>query len=100
MIVHLVLFKLKPNTPADAAERMLADLRGLRRTVPQIVELSCGANFSERSQGFTHGLAVRFASRDDLQAYINHPEHQRVLAASIRPIVESVLALDYEDQLR
>ena len=96
MIEHLVLFKVKPNTPYEATERMLADLRALPERIPQIRALSCGANFSERSQGFTHGLVVRFASREDLQTYVSHAEHQRVLAASIRPIVESVLALDYE----
>lgn len=97
MIEHLVFFKVKPTATPKEVERMLADLRALKASIPQIVNLTCGANFSERSQGFTHGLAVRFASRGDLQAYINHPEHQRILAASIRPIVDSVLALDYED---
>ncbi|PYV14493.1 MAG: stress protein [Acidobacteria bacterium] len=96
MIEHLVLFKVKPETPAQAVEEMLAALRGLKSVSPQILELSCGTNFSPRSQGFTHGLRVRFASRADLEAYAVAPEHQRVLAERIRPIVESILALDYE----
>jgi hypothetical protein len=95
MIEHIVLFKLKPDAPADAGERMLERLRGLGSS-PRIVELTCGVNFSARSQGFTHGLLVRFRTRADLEAYAVDPEHQKVIAEAIRPVVESVLALDYE----
>ena len=96
MIEHLVLFKLKADAPADAGDRMLERLSGLRGTVPGILELTCGANFSPRSQGFTHGLLVRFAARADLEVYAAHPEHQRVITETIRPVAESILALDYE----
>ena len=96
MIEHMVLFQVKPETPAAAVDAMLDGLRGLKATSPKIVELTCGANFSARSQGFSHGLLVRFESRADLEAYAVDPEHQRVVAERIRPIVESVLVVDYE----
>ncbi len=96
MIEHLVLFKVKGEvSPADA-EKMVQALRGLTGRVPSIQELRCGTNFSNRNQGFTHGLLVRFRSRPDLEAYIDHPEHQRVVAECVRPIVESILVVDFE----
>lgn len=96
MIEHMVLFKVKTGTPAAATEKMLEGLRGLRGQIPTIQELTCGVNSSDRSQGFTHGLLVRFRSTSDLDAYVPHREHQRVVAEYVRPIVESVIVVDYE----
>lgn len=96
MIEHMVLFKVKPATPVVATEKMLEELKGLRTQIPAILELTCGTNTSDRSQGFTHGLLVRFRSKADLDAYIPHPEHQRVVAEYVRPIIESVIVVDYE----
>ena len=96
MIEHLVLFKVKGEVSAADAEKMVQALRSLAGRVPSIRELRCGTNFSDRNQGFTHGLLVRFRSRADLDAYIDHPEHQRVVAECVRPIVESILVVDFE----
>lgn len=96
MIEHLVLFKVKPGTPATETERMINALRSLKTKVPGIRELTCGANTSERSQGYTHGLFVRFATQNDLASYITHAEHQRAVAECIRPISESIIVVDYE----
>jgi len=96
MIEHIVLFKVKPATTSEDAERMLQGLKGLVGRVPTIQELSCGTNTSDRNQGFTHGLFVRFRSKADLDAYVNHPEHQRVVTERVRPIVESLIVVDYE----
>ena len=96
MIEHMVLFKVKAEaTPADAAT-MIQELRKLKELIPEIQELTCGANTSVRNQGFTHGLLVRVRSPKDLETYIAHPEHQRVVAQHVRPILESVIVVDYE----
>jgi len=96
VIEHMVLFKVKADTPPAAVEAMIEALRGLKTSSPQIVELTCGANFSARSQGFTHGLFVRFRSRADLDAYAVDPVHQRVVTERIRPITDAILVVDYE----
>jgi hypothetical protein len=96
VIEHLVCFKLKADAPPEAIEKMMRELRGLPARVPGIRELTCGANFSARSQGYTHGLLVRFASRADLEAYGVHPEHQRVVVEAVQPVLESLLVVDYE----
>lgn len=96
MIEHLVLFKAKPETSPEAMDRMMAELRALRKSVPSIRELTCGPNFSHRSQGYTHGLFVRFSTRADLENYLAHPAHQRVVSEFVHPAVEGILALDFE----
>ena len=96
MIDHIVLFKVKEGTPPESVSGMLEGLRGLEARVPGIVALSAGENFSDRSQGFTHGLVVRFQDQAALGAYLPHPAHQEVVQNLIRPIVDDVLAVDYE----
>jgi hypothetical protein len=96
VIEHMVLFKVKAEaTPADSTT-MIQELRKLREHIPEIQELTCGVNTSNRNQGFTHGLLVRVQSQRDLETYLAHREHQRVASQHIRPIIESVIVVDYE----
>ena len=96
MVEHIVLFKVKEGTPIDAVTAMTDGLGELKNRVPGILDLSVGTNFSDRSKGFTHGLVVRFRDRASLNEYIPHPAHQEVVQGLIRPIVDDVLAVDYE----
>lgn len=95
-ITHVVLFKWREDAPEDAIEAAAAGLAGLADLVPDILELEVGRNFSERSQGYSLALLVRFPHRAALEAYAPHPAHQRVVTELIRPIAESVLVADYE----
>lgn len=96
MIEHIVLFKWKAEASPDAIAAVFEALRQLKNQIPEIVELSCGENFSERSQGFQHGLVVRFRDRQGLATYQPHPAHQAVVQSLIKPIVAEILAVDYE----
>lgn len=95
-IVHIVLFKWKETATADQIGAALTALRGLKGQIPGITELSCGANFTDRGQGFTHGLVVHLTDKAALEAYGPNPTHQEVVVNHIKPIAENVLALDYE----
>lgn len=95
MVEHLVLFKVKPGVSDDAIEAMKQALRGLQEAIPGVLEITVGDNFSERSQGFTHGLLVRFEDRAALDTYIPHPAHEDARNNYILPIVDDVLVVDY-----
>jgi hypothetical protein len=96
MVEHIVLFRWTAEASQEAMDSAVTELRKLKGKIPGIVDLSCGANFSDRAKGYTHGLVVRFADRSALEAYTPHPEHQRVLQNFISPIRADILALDYE----
>jgi len=96
MVEHIVLFKWTEEATPEAIEKVVVGLRRLKDQVPNILALSCGENFSERSQGFTHGLVVRFPDRAALEVYGPHPAHQHVVQNYINPIRADVLAMDYE----
>lgn len=96
MIEHIVLFKWKEEASASAIAQVMEGLRNLPDKIPEIIALSCGENISERSQGFQHGLVVRFSDRDALATYQAHPAHQALVQNLIKPIVQDILCVDYE----
>ena len=75
MIDHLVFLVAREDAPPEDIEDLISSIRGLKDTVPGVVDLTVGENFSERSGGYTHGIFVRFESREDLQGYMKHPDH-------------------------
>jgi hypothetical protein len=96
MVEHIVLFRWTEEASQEAMDSAVAELRGLKGKIAGIVDLSCGANFSDWAKGYTHGLVVRLTDRAALEAYGLHPEHQCVLQNFINPIRADILALDYE----
>jgi hypothetical protein len=96
MVEHILLMRWTDEASKETIDNALAELRALKNKIAGIVDLSCGANFSERAKGYTHGLIIRFADRAALEAYFPHPEHQRVVQNFIDPIRADTLILDYE----
>ena len=96
MVEHMVLFKFIDGVTSDQKNKMIAGLRRLKAIIPEIVDLTVGENFTDRSKGFHCGLVVRLMGRDGLKAYAEHPEHQAVVASLIKPIVTDIIAIDYE----
>jgi antibiotic biosynthesis monooxygenase (ABM) superfamily enzyme len=94
MIDHLVFMAARDDASPEDIEDLIASLRGLRDTVPGVVDLSVGENFSPRSGGSTHGLSVRFETAEDLQGYLKHPDHQAVVEKLDR--LTSRIVVDYE----
>lgn len=96
MVEHLVLFKLKPEATDAQIDTMLDALRRLKSQLPYIVELSCGKNFCDRSQGHQVALRVLFNCRADLENYGPSDAHQNCVATYIKPIMDGVTVVDYE----
>lgn len=96
MIEHLVLFQWKTDASPEAIARVMNELRALQSQIPGIRDMTCGTNFSARSQGYTHALVIRFEDRAALEAYGPHPAHQRVVQEFIGPIRVETLVMDYE----
>ena len=94
MIEHIVLFRWTEEASQEAIGSAVAELRGLKGKIAVIVDLSCGANFSDRAR-LDDGPAA-FHGSGCAGAYGLHPEHQRVLQNFINPIRADTLALDYE----
>ncbi len=95
MIEHVVLFRVAEGTPAEQTEAMMRGLKSLKTEIPEVVSLSCGPNISDRGDGFTHGLVVRFESPEALDAYLEHTRHQQLVQEVVLPIAERIVVCDY-----
>ncbi len=96
MIRHLVLFKLKPGVTRDdpLVARWMALIEALPRQIPTSVDWELGWNITDRPIAYDFALNSSFRSREDLAAYLPHPDHQ-AMAAVAKQVADWVIC-DYE----
>ena len=97
MVDHLVLFAVSDDASPEDVEDLLASIRGLRGSIPNVMDLSVGEDFSGRAKGYTHGLFVRLRTTDDLRAYLDHPDHQAVVE-KLEALTTGRLVVDYDHE--
>ncbi len=91
---HMVWLKFRGDIDTARVQHHLDALRSLATRVPGVRQLHLGTNFTDRANGYTHGLTVILDDKAALQAYAVHPAHVEV-ATALRQDAE-VQALDYE----
>ena len=94
MLVHIVMFKFKEeNKKANIiqAKQMLENLMG---AVPSLRSIDVGVNFVEAERAMDLSIITAFESKEGLDAYDIHPEHQKVVQF-IKSVVEYSKACDY-----
>ncbi|MFW6060377.1 MAG: Dabb family protein [Phycisphaeraceae bacterium] len=94
MVEHMVWIRFKPGVSEARQREHLDGLRSLKGRVPGIERIAVGENFTDRAQGYTHGLLVTLTDRAALQTYADHPEHVAV-AGPLREDAD-LLAMDIE----
>jgi len=96
MLRHVVLFRWKPGTSPDKVREIEEAFRALPAKIPQVAGFEWGTDVSVQgfAGGFTHCFVVSFASEQDRDIYLPHPDHAAFVALS-RPDVEQLLILDY-----
>jgi hypothetical protein len=99
MITHVVMWTFQPSAEgADKAANLRkakALLEELPQHIPQIKELQLGINIIPSAQAYDLVLIGEFADQHDLQTYIDHPEHQRVVKF-LRSVHAGRVVVDFE----
>jgi len=99
MVKHIVMFRLKDFVNQDIKnanlQKMKEMLEGLKNIISELKSIEVGINFNISSTAFDIVLITEFDNRADLQAYIDHPEHQKVIQF-IRKIVALRYVIDFE----
>jgi hypothetical protein len=93
-----VLFAVNDDASGEDVEDLLASIRSLRDSIPNVMDLSVGEDFSGRAKGYTHGLFVRLRTTDDLRAYLDHPDH-RTVVEKLDALTTGRLVVDYDHEL-
>lgn len=101
MITHLVFFKMQPeadgHTGAENARILVEKLKDLPASIPELVKLEAGLDFSRSPASYEVGLMTQFKSRDDLEAYRVHPEHRKVIEF-VQKTTSDRAVVDFESQ--
>jgi hypothetical protein len=92
-----VLFAVNDDASPEDVEDLLASIRNLRGSIPNVMDLSVGEDFSGRAKGYTHGIFVRLRTTDDLRAYLDHPDHQAVVE-KLDALTTGRLVVDYDHE--
>lgn len=92
----MVILKFKSGAPERAVADFFARLRAMQSLIPGMKRIAFGpyASHEGLNQGFTHGLLIEFDTLESRDAYLVHPEHERIKNA-IWPHVEDVIAVDF-----
>jgi hypothetical protein len=99
MIKHIVMWKLKEyaagNSRVQNAQKIKKELESLAPKIPQIKRLEVGLNIVSSDAAYDAALYSEFASLQDLETYLKHPEHTKI-ADFIGSVREGRAVVDYE----
>ncbi len=95
-VKHFGVFAFKPEVTPDRIERCFAEMRSMVGRIPGLVDMIHGPYDSPEGLdgGFTHGFVMTFESAAARDAYLPHPEHERVKAIVV-PCLERVVVFDF-----
>lgn len=96
MITHIVCWKYKPETTEEQRTEHIARLRALPEFIPDIESFSVGSDVLRLDRSFDTGLVAIYRDLAMLEAYTDHPEHQKVATLG-REIARQVVSVDFED---
>jgi hypothetical protein len=101
VIVHVVLLKVRPAVPPKKVTEVFGAIGALEAKIAGITSYSWGPYSSPEglSRGFTHGFCMTFVDARARDAYLPHPEHERVKELVLGILaggIDAALAFDYE----
>ena len=101
MIVHIVLFKPRPDLPDDARQRLAASFETALREIPSIRRARVGRRFTHgrsyetlMSVDYQFAAVLEFDDEAGLKAYLEHPAHQQ-LGVQFFDAFEQALMYDF-----
>lgn len=97
-VKHIALFRWKQGVTSTDVSRLFAEICNMKSVIPGIVDFVGGPYDSSEglNDGFTHGFIMTFESSAARDAYLPHPEHERVKAVVV-PHIERVVVFDFEE---
>ncbi len=99
MIRHIVLIKFNPNLTEAAIAALFTELHEIQGKIPGLIGITSGRSESpeQMERGYMHGFIADFTDWNALQAYQDHPDHQRLgakLTAAAMGGKEGILCFD------
>jgi hypothetical protein len=98
MIRHYGMFQFHPEITPDQIDECFAEMAAMVGKIPGLLSLEHGPYDSPEglNDGFTHGFVMTFDSGASRDAYLPHPEHERVKDIVV-PRLARVTVFDFEN---
>lgn len=102
MVFHVVLFRPKAGISATERAAMFSALTSAASDIPSVRRFHVGNRITHgrpyehvMEQNYPFAAVIEFDDLAGLQAYLNHPQHER-LGALFYQLLEAGLVYDYE----
>lgn len=99
VVDHAVLFKMKDDMTEEQEKAMLEALFTLQYQANGILYLSVGPVLEKTVDGVTHALFARFANKEDVDLYMEHPGRKTIARELVIPYGNGLVMLDVEDEV-
>ena len=88
-VFHAFAFQWKQGTSDAQKDKAAKEIAAFQGLIPGLLETHVGPNLSPRGKGYTFGGIMRFKDKTSLEAYVQHPAHQALLAWLV-PLIEAI----------
>ncbi len=93
MIRHVVLFKWKAGTPADAIDHLETGLRALPAAVPALKRYAFGRDLGIAQGNFDFAVVADCEDEAAWRSYLEHPQLVAVVQERLEPLLEQRVAV-------
>ena len=97
MIRHYGMFQFHPEINNEQIEHCFREMQEMIGKIPGLLSMEHGPYESAEglNDGFTHGFIMTFDTAESRDAYLPHPEHERVKDIVV-PCLSKVVVFDFE----
>ena len=97
MVRHFGMFHFKSGIRPEQIEHCFSQMKGMIGKIPGLLAMEHGPYESAEglNDGFTHGFIMTFDTAANRDAYLPHPEHERVRDIVV-PCLDRVVVFDFE----
>jgi len=88
-VFHVFAFQWKPGTSEAQKDRAAKEIAAFQGVVPGLLQTHVGPNISPRGKSYTFGGIMQFKNKASLDAYVQHPAHQALLAWLV-PLIDAI----------
>ena len=96
-VKHFGVFEFRPEISAEQINSCFTALCSMVGRIPGLLEIIHGPYNSAEglNDGFSHGFIMTFESPQARDAYLPHPEHERVKQIVV-PCLKRVVVFDFD----
>lgn len=88
-VFHVFAFQWKPGTSESQKDKAAREIAAFQGQMPGLLQSYVGPNISPRAKGYTFGGIMQFKDSASLDAYVQHPAHQALLAWLV-PLIDAI----------